>query len=164
MAKKKINIQSLVNKIDGITRQRLAESEVVSLSDFRALKGKKSAATILVIDDDETLRMVLKRILEEEGYRVLVGADGTQLEDVIGDAAPDLIILDVGLPWINGFELARLLKEHPDLKNIPLIFVSGQTSQEDVRLGFEAGADDYIKKPFDIETIKKAVRVLLKVD
>ncbi|MGE0526017.1 MAG: PleD family two-component system response regulator, partial [Bdellovibrionales bacterium] len=73
----------------------------------------------------------------------------------------DLIILDIGLPWINGFELAEMMKAHPDLKDIPLIFLSARTSDQDVKRGFDVGADDYITKPFDIEKVKRTVNTLV---
>jgi two-component system aerobic respiration control protein ArcA len=161
MAKKRINTKDLVDKIEKITKDRLLKEEVVSLKDFRDLKRKEDPSSILVIDDDETIRASLKRILEAEGYRVLLAADGTQLSSVLDDSGLDLIILDIGLPWINGFELAKLMKESTDLKSIPLIFVSGKTSELDVRRGFDVGADDFIKKPYEVEEIRKAVRTLL---
>lgn len=115
----------------------------------------------MLIEDDETIRAALKRVLEGEGYRVLAAADGTQLSSVLDDAALDLIMLDVGLPWINGFELAEMMKAHPDLKDIPLVFLSARTSEADVKRGFEVGADDYIKKPFDLEKVKRTVNTLI---
>ena len=160
-SKKKINTKELVDKIEKITKERLLKEDVVSLKDFRDLTRKEDPLTVLVIDDDESIRASLKRILEPEGYRVLLAADGTQLSSVFDDSGLDLIVLDVGLPWINGYELAKLMKESSDLKTIPLIFVSGKTSELDVRRGFDVGADDYIKKPFQVEEIRKAVRTLL---
>ena len=159
--KKKIDLNDLVTKIEELTKSRVTGGEVVSLDDYRQLMQKKNAKTVLVIDDDETMRNVLKRAFEADGMKVLLAADGTQLSDVVDDTAVDLIILDVGLPWINGYELAKLMKEHDDLKFIPLVFISGKTSELDVKRGFEVGADDYIKKPFDIEKIRKTVRTLL---
>jgi len=163
MAKKQINTQDLVNKIEKMTRDRLVKENVVSLDQYRKLKTKKDPHSLLVIEDDETMRKALARIFESEGFLVKTAADGTQLSEVLDDSPIDLIILDIGLPWINGYELAKLLKEHKDLKDIPLVFVSGKTSELDVKRGFEVGADDYIKKPFDIEHIKKAVGTLLKI-
>jgi two-component system aerobic respiration control protein ArcA len=95
---------------------------------------------------------------------VRLAADGAELSTVLDDKPIDLIILDVGLPWLNGFELAQLLKEHKDLKSIPLVFVSGKSSEEDLKKAFELGANDYIKKPFDIEKLKKTVRTLLEIN
>ncbi|MES2856633.1 MAG: response regulator [Bdellovibrionota bacterium] len=164
MSKPKINTKDLVKKIERITKERMTKEDVVDLGQFRDLKKRETPRTVLVIEDDETMRNALKRILEGEGLMVKSAADGTQLSTVLDDNPIDLIILDVGLPWINGFELAKLLKEHEDLKHIPLIFVSGQTSEFDVKRGFEAGADDYIKKPFDVEKMKRAVHTLLKLN
>lgn len=161
---KKINTKDLVDKIDKITKERISKEKVVSLDEFRKLKKQQEPHTILIIEDDETMRLAMKRIFESEGHAVLSAADATELSKLLEDATLDLIILDVGLPWINGFELAKLMKENKDLKSIPLIFVSGQTSDLDVRRGFDVGADDYIKKPFDVEEIKKSVQTLLKLN
>lgn len=164
MSKPRISTKDLVKKIEKITKERMTQESVVDLNQFRDLKNKQNPKTILVIEDDETMRNALKRIFESEGYQVKTAADGTQLSLVLDDNPIDLIVLDIGLPWVNGLELAKLLKEHEELKQIPLIFVSGKTSDFDVKRGFEAGADDYIKKPFDIDKIKKTVQTLLQLN
>lgn len=161
---KKMNTKDLVQKIERLTRERMAKEEVISFEDLRKLKGKSSAATILIIEDDETVRGGLKRVFEKEGYKVLLAEDGTQLSDVLDDSPIDLILLDVGLPWIDGFELAEMMKEHKDLKDIPLVFVSGRSSKEDIQRGFDVGADDYLTKPFDLEKVKKTVRTLIQLN
>lgn len=158
---RKINTKDLVHKIERLTKERMTQNQVVSMDDLRSLKKAKTQRTVLLIEDDETIRSALKRVLEGEGYRVLAAADGTQLSSVLDDAALDLIMLDVGLPWINGFELAEMMKAHPDLKDIPLVFLSARTSDADVKRGFEVGADDYIKKPFDLEKVKRTVNTLI---
>ena len=160
---KKINTEDLVKKIEKITRERITKENVVDLNQYRELKSSKEPKTLLVIEDDETMRRALARIFESDGHTVKTAADGTQLSTVLDDNPIDLIILDIGLPWINGFELAKLLKEHKDLKQIPLVFISAKTSETDIKRGFEVGADDYIKKPFDIDIMKKSVDTLLKI-
>lgn len=160
---KKFHTKDLVAKIEQMTKERISEQKVVSLDQFRHLKHMSEPPTLLIIEDDETMRKALNRIFEGEGYKVLTAADGTQLSRVLDDSPIDMIILDIGLPWVNGFELAQLMKEHRDLKLIPLIFVSGRTSEADIKKGFSVGADDYITKPFDIEKIKKTVKTLLKL-
>ena len=105
----------------------------------------------------------MKKIFELDGYIVKLAADGTELSQALDEATPDLILMDVGLPWLNGFELGQMMKEHKDLKQIPLVFVSGKTSDEDVKKAFAIGADDYIKKPFEIDKLKKTVKTLLKI-
>ena len=162
---KKMNTKDLVQKIEKLTRERMAKERVVSLADLRELKkNQETPRTLLVIEDDETMRNAMKRIFESEGHRVKSAADGTQLSAVLDDSPIDLIVLDVGLPWINGLELAKLLKEHEDLKEIPLIFVTGKAGDLDVKRGFDAGCDDYITKPFEVEKIKKTVATLLKLN
>lgn len=157
----KINTKDLVNKIEKLTKERMGQGDVVQMDDLRKLRERKIQRTILIIEDDETIRSALRRMFENEGYRVLAAADGTQLSTVLDDAPVDLIMLDIGLPWINGFELAEMMKAHNDLKEIPLIFLSGRTSDADVKKGFDVGADDYIKKPFDIEKVKRTVNTLI---
>ena len=159
----KLNTKDLVEKIEKLAKEKMRQESIVPLKGFRDLKQKQNPKCILVIEDDETMRSALKRIFESENYKVKTAADGTQLSTVLDDSPIDLIVLDIGLPWINGIELAKLLKEHEYLKNIPLIFVSGKVGDLDVKRGFEAGADDYIKKPFDVDKIKKTVATLLKL-
>ena len=163
MAKKKINTTDLILKIEKIAKARMASGEVVELQNFRDFKKKSEPKVILAIEDDETMRAAIKKIFEMDGFIVKVAADGTELSGVLDDLSPDLILMDIGLPWLNGFELAQMLKEHKELKKIPLIFISGKTSDEDIKKAFEIGADDFIKKPFEIEKLKKTVNTLLKI-
>lgn len=158
---RKINTKDLVQKIEKLTKERMSKGEVVAMDDIRRLRERKIQRSILIIEDDETIRAALRRMFETEGYRVLAAADGTQLANVLDDAPVDLIILDVGLPWINGFELAEMMKAHDDLKEIPLVFLSARNSDADVKRGFDVGADDYITKPFDIEKVKRTVNTLI---
>ena len=152
---RKINTKDLVNKIERLTKERMVKGNVVDMNDLRRLRERKVQRTLLLIEDDETIRLALRRMFEGEGYRVLAAADGTQLSNVLDDEPVDLILLDVGLPWINGFELAEMMKAHEDLREIPLVFLSARNGDADVKKGFEVGADDYITKPFDIEHVKK---------
>lgn len=160
---KRIDAKDLIDKIEKLAKERMAASDVVDLKSLRGLKEKKERRSVLVIEDDATMRAVLKRILEGDGLEVKLAADGTELGLALGEMAVDLILLDVGLPWINGIELAKLLKEHEALKEIPLVFISGKTSEFDIKRGFEAGADDYITKPFEIDNVKKTVQTLLRL-
>lgn len=164
MAKKKINTLELVQKIEKLAKSRMKSQEVVSLDQFRDLKNKVDPKMILVIEDDETMRTAIKRILETDGLNVRTSADGTELALALDDVSPDLILLDVGLPWVNGIELGQMLKEHPDLKKIPLVFISGNASPEDMQRAFAIGADDFLQKPFDAESLKRTVATLLKIN
>ena len=132
------------------------------LDSFRDAQQKLHPQNILVIEDDETQRHSLKRILESSGYQVKLAADAAELTLLLDqDQDLHLILMDVGLPWINGFELAQMMKEHRDLKKIPLVFLSAQADEKDFERAREVGADDYIKKPFDIEKLKIRISELL---
>ena len=153
---KKVDLKNIVSKIEEVARSRMKEQEVVSLDQFRGVSKKEEP------EDDASVRRSLEKTFKKEGYKVLSVEDGTHLNKVI-DEPIDFIILDIGLPWLNGYELAELLKESDDLKDIPMIFLSGHTEAEDVKRGFAVGADDYIKKPFDVEKLKKTVKTLLSL-
>ncbi len=156
---KKLSTSDLIRKIEKLTKQRIAGQEVVALDQFRDAKNKIQPTTILVIEDEETQRNSLKRILESDGYQVKLAADSAELTSVLDeDHEIHFIIMDVGLPWINGFELAQMIKEHRDLKKIPLVFLSGQSTDEDLQKAREVGASDYIKKPFDIDKLKTRIK------
>lgn len=159
---KKFSTSAMIQKIEKLTKQRMAEQPVVALNQFRDVKNKMHPINILVIEDDETQRSSLKRILESDGYNPKLAADAAELTQILDeDHEIHFIILDVGLPWINGFELAQMIKDHRDLKSIPLIFLSAQAESEDFDQARNVGADDYIKKPFDIDKLKARIRELL---
>ena len=160
---KKFITSDLIGKIEKLTKQRMAEQPVVSLDQFRDAHKKMHPQNILVIEDDETQRLSLKRILESEGYTVLLAADSAELTAILDkDEQFHLIVMDIGLPWINGFELAQMMKEHRDLKKIPLVFLSAQAEEEDFIKAREVGAADYIKKPFDIEKLRAVIAKLMQ--
>lgn len=161
---KKLNTKDLVQKIEKLTRAKIAAQNVVPLAPFREAQKEQSPRAILVIEDDLSMRSALQRILESEGYQVKMAADAMELSKVLDDRAIDMILMDLNLPWVNGLELAQLMKDHPDLKNIPLVFVSATENQEDMRKAFALGANDFIRKPFDVEHLKKTIRILLKAN
>lgn len=161
MAKKKVNAFDLIQKIEKLTKERVTSQPVVELDQFRQIKKKLDPKVILVIEDDESMQAVLKRIFTQEGYDLRVAADGTELTGILDEITPDIILMDIGLPWINGFELAELIKNHREMKKIPLIFISGQASEEDISKAYQVGADEFIKKPFEIDHLKQTVEQLL---
>lgn len=161
---KKINTKDLVEKIERITRAKMVHQEVVPLGSFRELKKKLEPKVILVVEDDETMRAALKRILEQEtSYLVKIASDATELARVLDDKAIDLLLLDIGLPWIDGFELGQILKEHKDLRYIPLVYISGHVTDSDLKKAFEVGASEFFQKPFDPEKLLKTVQHLLSL-
>ncbi len=114
---------------------------------------------ILVVDDDPQIRETLKRYLTYEGYRVELAEDGRQaLSSMAADPA-DLVVLDVGLPDMNGLEVCRRIREADD---VPIIMLTARGTLEDKVDGLDSGADDYITKPFEPEELSARVRALLR--
>lgn len=153
--------KSLRRKVEEIKRKKITEKKVVNLADFRQLKAAIDIRKVLVVDDDEVMRNALKRILEAENFNVLLAEDGLELSKVLETTRLDLVLLDVNLPWVDGYELCKLIKNHHALKQVPLILVSGRKTKEDVEKGFEAGCDDYVTKPFDIDFMMDVIKKLL---
>lgn len=152
----------MIRKIEKLTKQRMSEQPIVELDQFRAAHKKLHPTNILVIEDDETQRHSLKKILEADGYSAKMAADATELSHILDQENEiHLIVMDVGLPWINGFELAQMIKDHNELRRIPLVFLSGQANPEDIEKARQVDADDYIKKPFDIDFFRARIKELL---
>lgn len=160
---KKIGTTELIQKIEKLAKQRMTSDTVVSLDQFRDLKNRLDPKTLLIIEDDDSMQAALIRMLEPEGYVLRMAKDATELTNLLDDSHIDLILMDIGLPWIDGFELAEMLKQHKNLKEIPLLFVSGQASDEDIKKAFDIGADDFLKKPFEVEKLRKTIQALLKL-
>jgi two-component system, OmpR family, alkaline phosphatase synthesis response regulator PhoP len=121
-----------------------------------------SQKKILVVDDEPDLLETVRFPLEMEGYQVLVSSNG---EDALNQARtekPDLIILDLMLPKLDGYKVCRLLKFDERYKHIPILMLTAKTQEKDRLLGKETGADDYMTKPFDIDKLLEKVKLYLQ--
>ena len=116
---------------------------------------------ILITEDSPTILEILKSVLVEEGYEVIAAADGQQALNLAKTEKPDLIILDLMLPKIDGYKVCRMLKFDEKYKNIPIIMLTARTKESDEKLGKEVGADAYIKKPFEPEMMIDEIKKLL---
>lgn len=117
------------------------------------------AQTILVVDDESKLRKMLRVYLEQEGYRVVEAADGREALYVTRYEKPDLIILDLMMPELGGFEFIRLYNKEAVA---PIIMLTAKVEDEDKILGLEVGADDYVTKPFNVRELLARVRAVLR--
>jgi CheY-like chemotaxis protein len=118
---------------------------------------------ILVVDDNELIRKMLSEALTDQGYEVRVALDANQAYAEAVQHIPDLIILDVQLPDVTGFELCRVIKNRAELRNVPIIMVTGtaRTTEEKVK-SFQMGIDDYLLKPFEMAELLERVRAVLR--
>lgn len=107
-----------------------------------------SKGKILVVDDEVYLLQILDFSLGAEGYEVVTAEDGEQALNKAKSEQPDLIVLDIMMPKVDGYEACRKLKQDPSMKDVPVILLTAKGRDIDRKLGLEVGADDYITKPF----------------
>jgi len=117
---------------------------------------------ILAVDDDSDILELVRYTLEKEGHKVHFAIDGTEAMGILQDETIDLAILDIGLPGLSGVEICRRMKREERLRTIPVIFVTARTQEADVLIGFQAGADDYVRKPFSPKELLARVNLMLK--
>ena len=117
---------------------------------------------ILLVDDEPVLVKMVGKRLEAEGFELLVARDGQQGLDDVRAWNPDLIILDVALPKLTGYQVCVLLKQDPLYREIPIILFTVMASETDRKLGYQSGADVYVKKPFHAPELIGRIRALLQ--
>jgi len=115
--------------------------------------------TVLVVDDEDIVRSVVVRYLKRDGYETLEAGDGLRARELIERARPDLVILDVMVPGVDGLELCRWIRSSSDL---PVIMLTARGEEADRIVGLELGADDYIGKPFSPRELAARVRTVLR--
>lgn len=126
-------------------------------------KTSKLIPRILIVDDVEANRFVLRDIITEMGYLPILTENGIQALKMVEHITPQLIILDIAMPGMDGYEVCRKLKENADTREIPIVFISAFDEAEDIVKGFSLGGEDYITKPFIPEVVKARVGMHLKL-
>ncbi len=121
-----------------------------------------SRGKILVIEDDPDITEMVEYNLTEEGYETISASDGRAGVELAGESRPDLIILDIMLPVMDGFEVCRALKSDRVTVDIPIIILSAKSQETDKVLGLELGADDYVTKPFSPRELVARIRAILR--
>src|SRR3974390_591627 len=125
------------------------------------MTAKEEKKTVLVVDDAPSNIQVVNSILKDT-YKIRIATNGAKALELVGvDPPPDLILLDIVMPGMDGYEVCTRLKSSPGTKDIPVIFLTGQTETEDETRGFEVGAVDYIHKPFSPAVVAARVRTHL---
>jgi len=117
---------------------------------------------ILIVDDEPDIVETLKFLIESEGFESIIALDGEEALKKAKEENPDIMILDVMLPKINGYKVCRLLKFDSKYKHIPILMVTARSQEEDKVIGEETGADEYITKPFDINELLEKIHFYLQ--
>lgn len=124
--------------------------------------SKKKHETLFLIDDENVWLETMQSVLKSESYNVITADSGTKALDKLTKIKPDLILSDVRMPVMNGFELYDKIKNNPKLNTIPFVFMSSLDDYDARRVAKSLGATDYVTKPFDTEEIKQIVLDLLQ--
>ncbi len=118
--------------------------------------------TILVVDDHEEIREALTEILEEEGHKVVQAVDGLNALEVIASSRPDVVLLDIAMPGMDGLETLRRLKDRPDSASLPIIMVTAQGDRQNMVKAVQLGVRDYVTKPWEPGEVEMCVNWALK--
>ena len=115
---------------------------------------------VLIVDDEPVELALLERILQREGYRVSAADQADQGLQMAMDTKPDLIILDVMMPLINGYNFCQLIKNQDDCRDIKIVMVTARDEMEDIEIGMQMGADAYLTKPINSQELLRAIAVV----
>ena len=119
-------------------------------------------ATILYVEDNIDNRILVRRILIAEGYNLLEAADAMQALDILKNTHPNLILMDINMPDMDGYSLTAKIKSTPGLESIPVIALTANVMRGDRERSLEAGCDGYIQKPIDIDTLAEQIESFLR--
>jgi two-component system cell cycle response regulator DivK len=119
-------------------------------------------STILYIEDNSDNRMLVRRVLEAEGYRVVEAEDGFEGIKLLRSTTPDLVLMDINLPELDGYEVTRRLKQVPSMARVPVIAMTANVMRGDREKTLAAGCDGYIAKPIDIDTLPDQIAKFLR--
>lgn len=123
---------------------------------------KNEAVSILVVDDDPNSLDIVRTFLEARGYSVTTANDGKEALSRLEEVRPGLVLLDVMMPGMDGWEVARVIKNHPDFGTVRIVMLTARSDFTDKQQGLRSGADDYIVKPIRLEELGKRVERNLK--
>lgn len=144
-------------QLDTLRRSRLAAADVVCLDDYKRAKVEGSILSVVVVDQDEDCREGLKRILTKKQVFVALAGDGMELASALENHKVDLLLIAVELPWVDGYDLCRLLKRNPQYRSVPVVLFSDVSSEDVIRAAFECGCEEFLAKPFGVDGLMSVV-------
>lgn len=116
---------------------------------------------VLIVDDEPNILMSLDFLMKKNGFEVFVGRDGQEALDIINSEAIDLIVLDIMMPEVDGYEVCQHIRSSPSLRHMKVIFLSAKVKDTEVQKGYDVGADYYMTKPFSTRDLVKKVKELV---
>ena len=117
--------------------------------------------TVLIVDDEPNIILSIDFNLKKNGYNTLIARNGAEALKILQETQPNLILLDIMMPNVDGYEVCKFVKTNLELKHIKVVFVSAKSKEIELKAGFEIGADDYITKPFSNKVLIQRVQALL---
>ncbi|MCK5119045.1 MAG: response regulator [Candidatus Latescibacteria bacterium] len=149
-------------QVQGLTLAQISEEIEPLYLKEQAAREKRRPGHILIVDDDPTLLDMVRTFLTDEGYKTATCKNGTEALERIASGGLDLVILDLKLPDVDGYEICKKIRRDPDTEHLPIIMLTGYTTVEDKIRGIEGGADDYITKPFNLSELKARIEMVLR--
>ena len=116
---------------------------------------------ILIVDDEPNIVMSLEYTFKKKGFEVFIARDGSEALEILENNIPDIILLDVMMPKVDGYQTIKLIKENEKLKHIKVVFLSAKSKSSDIEKGLSLGADKYLLKPFSVKNLVSEVNELL---
>jgi two-component system cell cycle response regulator DivK len=117
---------------------------------------------ILVVEDDDDNRVLLAKLLDAQGYEVFEAADGGEAIEIVTSEKPDLVLMDMGLPHVSGYDATRAIKKKPELCEIPIVALTAFAMEQDKQKVLDAGCDGYLTKPYDIFELLERIKEYLE--
>lgn len=139
-------------------KETIAKAEEVVAAEEASQESAEARPLILAVDDSPTIRKLLTMTLERQGFEVISAADGVEALTVLSEQLPDVILSDINMPRLNGYQLCKFVKKYDRTKHIPVIMLSGKDGVFDKMRGKMNGCNDYIVKPFESADLVSKVR------
>ncbi len=157
-----LSAKSLGYQIEKLRRERFLTEKVVDLEEYRKLRSAHAVKKVLVVDDEEESAGPLATALEKQGYSALFAADTAELAQIIETHAFDLVLLDLGLAWLDGFEFCAAMKGNQILRDLPIILTGRAAGKKEIRKAFESGCDEFVTKPFKLERLLRTIEYFME--
>jgi len=137
------------------------QSFALTTGSAAAVSASRAVPLVLVADDDEDILTLVALRFRRSGLEVILARDGEEALELIQTRAPDAAVLDIAMPKLTGLEVVRRLRDSEETKSIPIVLLTARAAEKDVELGLEAGADEYITKPFSPQDLYACVQSVL---